>query len=185
MYLHEIGKVSLLTANDEKALASKIEEAKYLEKIEELYLQRHGEYPSTVDTVIYLLRHLLASKPLLNALAKRLKFTATDSFIKSIRDQKLRLAIDSMLNQELIEVIAKASRKSVPEVEQGLVDLSTVSRLMPAELRKLIGEKTTWKQLESLVAGPVNSKFRSLITFGCFFLKRHDVVTLMIFNIGY
>jgi RNA polymerase primary sigma factor len=161
MYLHEIGKVSLLTANDEKALASKIEEAKYLEKIEELYLQRHGEYPSTVDTVIYLLRHLLASKPLLNVLAKRLKFTATDSFIKSIRDQKLRLAIDSMLNQELVEAIAKASHKSVPEVEQGLVDLSTVSRLMPAELRKFIGEKTTWKQLESLVAGPVNSKFRS------------------------
>src|SRR4030042_104164 len=39
LYLHEIGKVSLLTANDEKALASKIEEAKYLEKIEELYFQ--------------------------------------------------------------------------------------------------------------------------------------------------
>ena len=34
MYLHEIGKVSLLTAKDEKALASKIEEAKYLEKID-------------------------------------------------------------------------------------------------------------------------------------------------------
>jgi len=112
MYLHEIGKVSLLTADDEKALASKIEEAKYLENIEELYFQRHGEYPSTVDTVIYLLRHLLASKPLIDILARRLKFTSTESFTKSIRDPKLRTAIDSMINQELVETIAKESDKS-------------------------------------------------------------------------
>jgi len=161
MYLHEIGKVSLLTANDEKVLASKIEEAKYLEKIEELYFQRHGEYPSTVDIVIYLLRHLLASQPLINILTKRLKLTATDSFIKRIHDPKLRSAIDRVINQELVEAIAKNTGKSTPEVEGNLVDFSTDSRLLPAELLKLIGEKTTWRQLESLVAEPVNPKFLS------------------------
>jgi len=161
MYLHEIGKVSLLTASDEKALASKIEEAKYLEKIEELYFQRHGEYPSPVDTVIYLLRHLLASQPLIPILTKRLKLAATDSFIKRIHDPKLRSAIDRMINQELVEAIAKGTDKSAPEVEQIFVDLSTDSRLLPAELLELIGEKTTWRQLESLVADPVNLEFLS------------------------
>ncbi|MBL7209699.1 MAG: hypothetical protein ISS52_06340, partial [Dehalococcoidia bacterium] len=38
MYLHEIGRFSLLTANEEKVLASKIDVAKYLERIERLYL---------------------------------------------------------------------------------------------------------------------------------------------------
>jgi RNA polymerase primary sigma factor len=116
MYLHEIGKVSLLTANDEKVLASKIEEAKYLEKIEELYLQRHGEYPSTVDIVIYLLRHLFASQSLINILVKKLKLTATNSFIKRIHDPKLRSSIDRVINQELVEAIAKSTRKSAPEI---------------------------------------------------------------------
>ena len=161
MYLHEIGKVSLLTADDEKALASKIEEAKYLENIEELYFQHHGEYPSTVDTVIYLLCHLLASKPLIDILAKRLKLTSADSFIKNISDSKLRAAIDNMISQELMEAIAKDSNKSIPEIEQGMVDISIVSRLLPAELRRIIGEKTTWKQLESLVAEPANPEFIS------------------------
>src|SRR4030043_126376 len=161
MYLHEIGKVSLLTADDEKALASKIEEAKYLENIEELYFQHHGEYPSTVDTVIYLLCHLLASKPLIDILAKRLKLTSADSFIKNISDSKLRAAIDNMISQELVEAIAKDSNKSIPEIEQGMVDISIVSRLLPAELRRIIGEKTTWKQLESLVAEPANPEFIS------------------------
>src|SRR4030043_1682433 len=162
MYLHEIGKVSLLTADDEKALASKIEEANYLENIEELYFQRHGEYPSTVDTVIYLLCHLLASKPLIDILAKRLKLTSADSFIQNISDSKLRAAIDNMISQELVEAIAKDSNnKSIPEIEQGMVDISIVSRLLPAELRRIIGENTTWKQLESLVAKPANPEFLS------------------------
>ena len=161
MYLHEIGKVSLLTADDEKALAGKIEEAKYLEKIEELYLQRHGEYPSIVDIVIYLIRHLLASRPLITSLVKLHKLTASESFLKSIRDPKLREAIDGNFSQELVEAIAKTSRKSAPGIEQGLTDLSTVSRLLPAELRKVIGEKTTWKQLEAMVCQRVSPKFLS------------------------
>jgi RNA polymerase primary sigma factor len=161
MYLHEIGKVSLLTANDEKILASKIEEAKYLEKIEELYFQRHGEYPSTVDIVIYLLRHLLASQSLISIIIKRLKLAATDSFLHRIHDPKLRSAIDRVIDQELVEAIAKETNKSTSEVEQNFIDFSTDSRLLPAELLKLIGEKTTWKQLASLVAEPVKPEFLS------------------------
>jgi RNA polymerase primary sigma factor len=158
MYLHEIGKVSLLTADDEKTLASKIEEAKYLERIEELYLQRHGQYPSIIDIVIYLIRHLLASRPLITRLVKLHKLTASDSFLKSLHDPKLREAIDGNVSQELVEAIAKTRDKSALEVEQGLTDLSTVSRLLPAELRKVIGEKTTWKQLEAMVSQRGSSK---------------------------
>jgi RNA polymerase primary sigma factor len=161
MYLHEIGKVSLLTADDEKSLASKIEEAKYLQKIEELYLQRRGEYPSVVDTLIYLIRHLLASRPLITSLVKLHKLTASDSFLKSIYDPKLREAIDGNVSLELVETIAKARGKSAPEIEQGLTDLSIVSRLLPAELRKVIGEKTTWKQMKDMVHEPVSRKFLS------------------------
>ncbi len=161
MYLHEIGKVSLLTADKEKELASEIEKAEYLEKIEELYFQRHGEYPSTVNIVIYLLRHLLAAKPLITILAKRLELAKTDSFIKRIRDPKLRSTIDGTINQELVEAISKANDKSAPEVEQSFIDLSVDSRLLPPEILIIIGEKTTWSRLESWVAEPINSEFLS------------------------
>lgn len=161
MYLHEIGKVPLLTAEDEKALASKIEEAKYLEKIEELYFQRHGEYPSTVDVVIYLLRHLLAAQPLIDILSKRLKLTETESFIKRIRDPKLRSAIDGMIDQELVEAVAEAVGKGISEAEQSLIDLSVDSRLLPPEVLAIIGENTTCSQLESWVAEPINPEFLS------------------------
>ena len=161
MYLHEIGKVQLLTAENEKTLASRIEEAKYLQKIEELYFQRHGEYPSTVDIVIYLLRHILSAQPIITILAERLGLTATDSFSKRIRDPKLRSAVDGMLDQELVKAISEACGKSAAEVEQSLVDFSVDSRLLPPELAAIISEETTWQQLESLVTEPINSEFLS------------------------
>jgi RNA polymerase primary sigma factor len=161
MYLHEIGKVPLLTAHDEKTLAGKIEEAKYLERIEELYLQRYGEYPTVVDTTIYLLRHLLASRPLVAALGRALKLPPPDNFFGSLSNPKLREAIDSSLNLEMVEAVAKSIRKVTPQAEQRIVDLSTLSRLLPSELHKVIPEKTTWKQLETMAGERVNRKFLS------------------------
>lgn len=158
MYLHEIGKVPLLTADDEKTLASRIEEAKYLERIEELYLQRYGEYPSVVDIVIYLLRHLLASRLLTTTLAKFLKLAPSDSFFKILSDPKLRGAIDGNLNQEMVAAIAKTRRKNTGDIERGLVYVSTLSRLLPADLRNILPEKTTWKQLETMIGERVSRK---------------------------
>lgn len=43
VYLHEIGKVHLLTAQDERNLAKKIEVAKRLREIRHDYLRKHGE----------------------------------------------------------------------------------------------------------------------------------------------
>ena len=158
MYLHEIGKVSLLTAADEKALASKMEEAKYLERIADLYLQRYGEHPSPADIIIYLIRHLLAARPVVDALAKQLQLAATDNIIERIRDPKLRAAIDGVIDQELVEAIGEANGKSTSEVAQTLIDLSVDSRLLPPERLAILGDKTSWSQVESLVAEPIDAQ---------------------------
>ena len=181
MYLHEIGRFSLLTANEEKVLASRIDEAKYLGRIEQLRLQRYDEYPPAVHAVICLIRRLLAARPMVDILAERLGLAATDGFAERIRDPKLRAAIDGVLDQELVKAIAEAGGTSIPEVElppasdgvvdpdaqrmsgvaRSLIDFSTDSRLLPAELLASIGNETSWSQLESLVAEPVDPKFLS------------------------
>lgn len=161
MYLHEIGKVSLLTADDEKALASKIEEARYIETIEELYHQRYGEHPSPIHLVVYLLRHLLAAQPIVDILAQRLEFDAADSVIRTIRDPKLRAAVDRVIDKDIVVVIAEASGRSASGVRQSLIDLSVDSRLLPPEMADVIGQETSWSQLECLVAEPLDSEFFS------------------------
>ena len=87
VYLREIGKVQLLTAKDEKLLASKLEEAKYLKKIEELYFQQYNKYPTTKDIVIYLLRHLLATRTFIEIIADKLELALNDSFVNIINKE--------------------------------------------------------------------------------------------------
>jgi len=161
MYLHEIGKVSLLTAVDEKVLASKLEEAKYLTKIEGLRFQNDGRYPRAVSTTIYLLRHLIAAQPMVDILAKRFEIATTDSFIRTIHDSKLRAAIDGVIDKGLVKAITEADDKSASEVRQSLIDLSVDSRLLPSELLEVIVDGSSWSQMKSLVAEPVNFEFLS------------------------
>lgn len=161
MYLHEIGKVALLTAEDERVLASKIEEAKYLEKIRQIYFQQYQEYPSAADIVIYLLRHLLSAQPVLNALADQLGIAVHESFPQSLADPKIREAIDGVIDPSLVENISAMLEKDKAEVEQALIDLSIDSRLLPPQVLNLLGTDFSWKQLKSLVAEPVNQKFYS------------------------
>jgi RNA polymerase primary sigma factor len=173
MYLHEIGKVSLLTANDEKVLASKLEEAKYLKKIEGLRFQHYGRYPPAVSTTIYLLRHLVAARPMVDILAKRFKIAATDSLIQTISNPKMRAAVDGVIDQELVNAITEANGKSAPEVGRSLIDLSIDSRLLPLELLEVIVDGTSWSQMESLVAEPVNLEFLAKLRAKSQQLKAH------------
>jgi len=161
-YLHEIGKVSLLTANEEKALASKIEEAKYLEKIEELYFQRYNEYPSAVHIAIYLLRHLFVAQPIVDILIKQLELTPT-SFTQILSDTKLRKVIDRTIDQELVTVIAEIDDKNAFEIGQILIGLSIDSRLLPPELVAIIGDEATWNKVKSLITEPIDPEFFSQI----------------------
>jgi len=174
MYLREIGRVSLLTANDERVLASKLEDTKYLEKIEGLGFQYHGRYSQAVSTTIYLLRHLLAAWPIVDVLVKRFEIAATDSLIQTICAPSLRAAIDGVIDQELVKAIAEANGKSVAEVERSLIDLSIDSRLLlPSELLESVVDGTSWSQMESLVAEPVNLEFLSKLRAKSQQLKNH------------
>ena len=55
MYLREIGKVYLLTADDEKHLARQMEEGDHLRAIEEAYVSTYGHPPSAARVAVSLL----------------------------------------------------------------------------------------------------------------------------------
>jgi RNA polymerase primary sigma factor len=56
MYLREIGKVYLLTADDEKHLARQMEEGNHVEQIKEDYVQDYGHPPSAARIAVELLK---------------------------------------------------------------------------------------------------------------------------------
>jgi RNA polymerase primary sigma factor len=58
IYLHEIGRVHLLTAEDEKTLAKKMEKGKRINEIKQQYLQKHGRAPSATDITLIMLKEI-------------------------------------------------------------------------------------------------------------------------------
>ena len=159
VYLREIGKVQLLTAKDEKILASKLEEAKYLRKIEDLYFQQYDNYPSVEEVAIYLLRHLLASKTIVDKLDKILELSPDRSFTEKISDEKLQNAINGVIDPNLITTLSESDENIAEETEQYLINLSLDIRLLPPELVSILDEKASWSEIETLANDPINPEF--------------------------
>ena len=72
MYLHEIGKVRLLTAQDEKTLAKKIEQGEHFSDIKQDYLQKHGRAPSAAEIMLVILKELGQASAVIRLLRKQL-----------------------------------------------------------------------------------------------------------------
>jgi RNA polymerase primary sigma factor len=153
LYLHEIGKVHLLTANDEKTLAGKIEEGKRISEIR-YDLQQDGRYPSATEIVLAMLRELGHSTPVIRLIQAELGLPATDTFVESITSPELRAAIDGVIDQQLIMAIALEISQSMPETEQLLIDLSVNCSLLPDTVLNAIGNNVSLNEIEELVKDP-------------------------------
>ena len=88
MYLHEIGRVHLLTAVDEKVLAKKLEEGKRINEIRQDYLQRYGKSPSATEIILTMLKELEQASNIIHLLQEQLGLTPTASFIETISNTK-------------------------------------------------------------------------------------------------
>ena len=151
MYLHEIGRVPLLTAENEKELAKKMEKGKRINEIRQYWIQEHGRAPLATQIMLTMLRELGQASPTIHLLQRELQLTTSNNFLDSIWDTKLRQAIDDEIDQQLVQTIADEMGKSMPETEQLLIDLSVNSNLLPKEVLEAIRANITIADIESLV----------------------------------
>jgi len=153
LYLHEIGKVHLLTADDEKVLAGKIEQGKHINEIRQ-ELQDCGKRGSASEIVLSMLREVGQSATLIRLLQKELGLSTTAGFVESIQNPKLRSAIDGVIDQQLVQAIAGRTNQPMPETEQRLIHLAVICSLLPEEVLSTIGNNLPLEDMENLVEDP-------------------------------
>ena len=154
MYLHEIGRVHLLTAQEEKVLAKKMEEGNLLCEITQDWLQRDERPPSASEIALTLLKKVGQASPVIYLLQQQLNLKTTERFAEVIADNKLRDSIDGEISQQLLQVIAYKTGKSLPEAEQLLINLSLNIGLLPGEILDVIGNSVSLADIEELVSKP-------------------------------
>jgi RNA polymerase primary sigma factor len=151
-YLHEIGKVRLLTARDERYLAKKIEVAKRLRQIERDYLRKSGESPSAAEVLLTIRMEIGRAAPIISLLREQLGLPVTSSFVGSISETKVRESIDGVLDQEIVQKIAHKLDRSTTETEHLLINLSLNCDLLPDEILDTINQRASAADLEGLAA---------------------------------
>jgi RNA polymerase primary sigma factor len=152
IYLHEIGRVHLLTAEDEKTLAKRMEENKYLNIIRREFYQKNNRQPTSAEVILTLIQNLGKTADLVRVIEEKLELHKTKGFIKSIYEPKIQENIDNSTDPLLIQEYATKMAKTVPETEEFLVRLSMGSRLLPDKVRQSINEKVALTDVEKLIS---------------------------------
>ena len=142
LYLHEIGKVHLLTADNEKTLARKIEEGKRIDELKH-WLHEAGRPQSATETMLAMACEIGKATDLIGLLQEELGLTVTDRFVTSVSDIRNRSNIDGVIDQQLVQDIALRLDKPFPEMEQAIINLSIDCALLPDEMLEAISSNTT------------------------------------------
>ncbi len=152
LYFNEIGRVLLLTVEDEKNLAQKIEAGKREQEIKQGYFIKYGRSPSATEIVICMLIELTQAATLIKLLQKWLGLKSGGSFKESISDATLRESIDNEIDQKLTQDIALETNHSIPETEQAIINLSLNSSLLPKEILDAISDNIHLSEIERLTS---------------------------------
>ncbi len=157
MYLRQIGRVLLLTAEQEKTLARDKEEKDYIKELEEEYSRKLMRPPSAADVMLALLERLEQTLPVLEAVEEELGLTTGEGLAERASNAELRAALDRELSEQLVEGVSRITEKSRSQVEESLKDLSLASALLPPQLLDIVGNRSP-SQLGDVLHSP---EFRS------------------------
>jgi len=160
MYLREMGRVSLLSAVEEKRLGKKIEEGKYVKRIEEEWRNEHGKFPSPVDEAIAVLTALGRISTFLMALRKELGLRRLAGFSELVSHRKLWKAVEGEVNENILKRIAERTAVDPHVAKDTLRDLSVFLAITPKEVLRAVGDRCSVVELPSFVS---QAEFRKSI----------------------
>jgi RNA polymerase primary sigma factor len=153
LYLHEIGRVHLLTADNEKTIARKIELGKRVSEVRR-ELEKQGKHPSAAEIFLIIIREIGQSIDIIRALQSQLGIPSGARLRETITSDKFHHAIDGVLNQEMTPVIAEKMGIPQQQLEQQLIALSVNTSLLSDDVLKTIGTKATLSGISTMIAKP-------------------------------
>jgi RNA polymerase primary sigma factor len=152
IYLHEIGRVSLLTAADEQVLSRKIAKGNRISEVRQDYFQTHFRQPSAAEIVLTMLEEIGHNSDLIRLIMEQLGLPPDASFRETISNTELRRSIDGEINQPLLMAITAETGSSLAETEHLIIRISLESSLLPEEVLQAIGDDVSLADLGKRVA---------------------------------
>jgi RNA polymerase primary sigma factor len=131
MYLHEIGRVKLLTAGEERSLAQQRERGRRIGEIKKDWLKKQPVPPSATEIMLVILKNVYQSISVIDLIQKELGLEPASTLLDAVSNTTFRDAIDGPIKPELLQSIAVKMEKPLLETEQLIVNLSINMNLLP------------------------------------------------------
>jgi RNA polymerase primary sigma factor len=141
LYLSEMGKTPKLNALEEKVLGSRIEQGKYLARIEQELHERLESQPLAEDIFIELIGRFIAARDVFEAVSRYCRMHTNDSVLSCAASPELHRAIDSYLDPLLIKYVAAEMGMDDTRAERSLISLSLTNLLIDWTVIKEAGQK--------------------------------------------
>jgi RNA polymerase primary sigma factor len=139
MYLREIGRVTLLTAKDERAFARRMEAGKHIARVRKTLANAADRHPSSVQLILECLRRTLEFKWLIEPLGERAGISGSPTLEQITAEPSFRSLIDAETTQDIVGDLTIELEIPPEEIAKGIVHLSVNSRLLPPQVVRLIG----------------------------------------------
>ena len=153
LYLHEIGRVHLLTADNEKTIARKIELGKRISEVRR-ELEKQGKHPSATEIYLCIINEIGRSIDLIRALQEYLEIPSGARLREIVTGDKFHRAIDGVLDQQM--TLDMSSKMGIPQqqLDQMLIALSVNAVLLSEDVLKTVGTKATVSGVNAMIAKP-------------------------------
>lgn len=159
MYLKEIGRVSLLKAQQEKELARDREEGKFLNLIEKESVKMLDKPPSPAEMVVDLLRYIEINSTIIDASKTHLFPKSKIKLEEFFASPDLHKAIDNEIEPAMVDIVAKETGKGPREVEKILADFSLIISILPPLPIKDLSRLTQVSKIGNVISSPSFQSF--------------------------
>ncbi len=151
MYLHEIGRVPLLTASDEKNLAQKMELGKRLQEVKASLQEATGVEPTESEVILEVLKEISETEDLVSKIQKELGIEPYNEFLKFYKDETIKQNIQGEFNLDFMNNLAASMETDINNAEQAVIKLSLNLALLPDVAIDNIDKKVTISGLKDKI----------------------------------
>ena len=151
MYLREIGRVTLLTAADERRLALQRASYKHVEKAEKEIAAETGRSASASNVAKLLLSRLHGQRDLVEEIAEFLAVDERMTLGALLGNEKMRAGVDGENNADMLEQIGARHGKESTEVTPEVVQVSLNSHVLPEQILGIVGADVALAEVDEVI----------------------------------
>ena len=155
IYLHEIGQIPLLSADEGKVAARRVEMGGRVSEIKQ-DIQKRCSHVSGSQIILEVIKAIGQSAEIIYQVQEALNLSKDGSFYGAITNTTFKAAIDGVFDPSMVNSIAEKMNLPSESIENRLTGLSIDSSLLPKKVLTVIGKEVSFSDIQKLVT---NEKF--------------------------